>query len=517
MRVGILDVLTDAPADGPPACAPLSRLYASYFRKQFASIGPQAVSVWCRRLGHDVTYATYWGQRDPRRLLPADLDIVFISAHTPCALLAYALARVFRAGKVRTVLGGPHAKAFPDDALRFFDLVVTDCDRALIADILRGHVDPPAIVSSRRALDEIPPVAERRAEIAASAFILGRPGLTTVIPMMTSLGCPYDCDFCVDWDSKFVPLPPDQVREDLHYVSTHFPRAIVGYHDPNFAVRFDETMDVLAAVPAARRNGYIMESSLAVLKESRLPRLRETNCVYVAPGIESWDDYSNKAGTAGKAGPEKLEHIVRHLRLLADHVPGIQANIMIGTEADRGPEPVELTKEFIRRLPEVWPAINIPAPFGGTPLYDRYRAEGRVLETMPFAFYYNPYLAIRPRHYDPLAYYGHLVDVNALLSSNAMLMRRLATRQRPAVKFVHLLRTYAVRRELAELRRIRRLLATDAGFRAFHEGRTADLPGFYRHELRRRLGAYAGWLEPADCTPVLPAPVRRVAAAAAAS
>ena len=511
MRVGIVDLLTDVPLKGP-----ISRLYASYFRKQFVSIGPQVVSVWCRQLGHEVTYTTYYGQRDPRSLLPKDLDIVFIATHTPCALLAYSLGKIFRAEKIRTVLGGPHAKSFPEDSLRFFDIVVTNCDRALIDDILRGHVDPPAILSSVRPLGEISTVAERRTEIEASAFILGRPGLTTVVPMMASLGCPYTCNFCVDWNSKYISLPSDQIKEDLRYVSEHFPRALVGYHDPNFAVRFDETMDMIATIPEGRRNGYVMESSLSILKESRLPRLRETNCVYVAPGIESWNDYSNKAGAAGKAGRDKLEAVVQHLRALAEYVPGIQANIMIGVEVDRGDEPIELTKEFIRRLPEVWPTINIPTPFGGTPLYEQYLAEGRVLRGMPFAFYYNPYLAIRLKHYEPLAYYEHLIDIHEELSSNAMLARRLGTKQRPAIRFVHRLRTYAARQELAELRHIRTMLASDAEFRAFHEGRTEALPEFYDWEPQRRLGRYAPLLSRAERTPVFAQPIRPTVAATAA-
>jgi radical SAM superfamily enzyme YgiQ (UPF0313 family) len=501
MRAGILDLLTDDPLTGP-----LSRVYAAYFRKQFVSIGPQAVSVWCRQLGHDVAYATYFGQQDPRSLLPRDLDIVFIAAHTPCALLAYALAKVFRAENVPSVLGGPHAKSFPDDASRFFDFVVTDCDRDLIGDILGGHVDPPAILSSGRPLTEIPTVAERRPEIESSAFIRGRPGLTTVVPMLTSVGCPYSCDFCVDWNSKYVGFPDEQIRDDLHYVSEHFPRAHVGYHDPNFAVRFDETMDMIASVREGRRNGYIMESSLSVLKESRLDRLCETNCFYAAPGIESWTDYSNKTGTAGKAGREKLERIVDHLHRLAGVVPGIQANIMVGTEVDRGDEPIELTKEFIRRVPEVWPTINIPTPFGGTPLCDRYLAEGRVLHTMPFAFYYNPYLAIRLKHYTPLAYYDHLIDIHETLASNAMLFRRLRTGQRPVIRFIHSLRTYAARQELEDLRRIRTMLANDRQFRAFHEGDTETLPEFYHWELQRRLAPYACLLDCAERTPVFAPP-----------
>ena len=49
------------------------------FKRQLYGIMPQVVSVWCRELGHDVTYATYYGQADPVTLLPDDLDVVFIS------------------------------------------------------------------------------------------------------------------------------------------------------------------------------------------------------------------------------------------------------------------------------------------------------------------------------------------------------------------------------------------------------------------------------------------------------
>ncbi|MFQ5696560.1 MAG: hypothetical protein ACE5HB_11265 [Terriglobia bacterium] len=147
MRVGIIELLVDTPAKGLA-----DALYAAYFRKQFVSITPQAVSVWCRQLGHDVFYVTYHGQNDPERLLPDDLDVVFVAAYTQASALAYALARLFRRRKTLTLIGGPHAKSFPADCLRFFDLVVKDCDKALIDDILRGHFDPPAVISSGRRL-----------------------------------------------------------------------------------------------------------------------------------------------------------------------------------------------------------------------------------------------------------------------------------------------------------------------------------------------------------------------------
>src|SRR5262245_60819827 len=90
MRIGIIDLLLDTRLSGA------SLIYGPYFRKQYMAIMPQAVAVWCRQIGHDVHYVTYWGQADPLSLLPGDFDVLFVSSYTQSCALAYALSTVFR-------------------------------------------------------------------------------------------------------------------------------------------------------------------------------------------------------------------------------------------------------------------------------------------------------------------------------------------------------------------------------------------------------------------------------------
>ena len=506
MRVGIIELIVDTPFK-----TRVGRLYAAYFRKQFVSIMPQAVAVWCRGLGHRVFYATYYGQTDdPRELLPRELDVLFVTAYTQASALAYALAKVYRGETTLTVIGGPHAKSFPLDCLRFFDLVVKDCDEALIDDILRRRFDPPAIVTSGRPLVDMPSVEERMPEIVTAGFRRGRPTLTSIVPVLASVGCPYACDFCVDWNNRYIALPKERLQADLGYLSKNWPQLTIAYHDPNFGVRFDETMGIIETIPEGRHNPYMMESSLSILKESRLPRLESTNCIYVAPGVESWTDYSNKAGVGSKRGHDKLEQIVAQFGVLRRFVSGLQGNILFGTDGDRGAEPAELTKEFIRRLPFVWPTVNIPTPFGGTPLCDAYLAEGRILKSMPFAFYYTPYLVTTLRHYRPSEYYDRLIDIYAVMASNGMLASRLLSDSRPVIRFVYALRTFSIRQDLAEFRRIRAMLDADSRFSAFHEGRSDVLPEFYHRRFEQRLGRYAELISRAERSPVLEEPAAPV-------
>jgi hypothetical protein len=422
MKVGVLELISFT-------VPPEWRLQwaAGYLRRHLYSVMPQVVAAWARRLGLRVHYATYHGQADPLRLLPDDLDVVFVSAATQASALAYALSKCYREAGTTTVLGGPHARCFPADAARFFDVVVAGpCDRALVANILRGHVGPGSVDAARQRPTDFPSVEERLPDVATATFTRGRPRGLHCFALLGSVGCPYACNFCTEWDTPYAPLDPDQLTADLRFVARRFPKAVVAYHDPNFAVRFDRTMDAIeAAGPPFPR--YVMNCSLSVLRPDRLARLRRTNCVFVAPGVESWYDYGDKAAAGGRQGRDKLEYVVGRFHEIRQSVPGLQANFLFGTDEDRGREPAELTAEFVRRLPYVWPNVNTPTPYGGTPLFDRYLAEGRVLRRLPLAFYCAPYLATTLAHYDPAGYYRLLLGIHGAATSYPALVRRVAS------------------------------------------------------------------------------------------
>lgn len=78
-------------------------------------------------------FLIYCGQKGPLSLLPDELDELFVSSYTQASALAYAMARIFRKQGNLTVIGGAHARSFPTDCLRFFDIIVRDCDREKVA------------------------------------------------------------------------------------------------------------------------------------------------------------------------------------------------------------------------------------------------------------------------------------------------------------------------------------------------------------------------------------------------
>ena len=498
LRIGLIELISDSVWQNWG-----TRYYGARFKRHYASIMPQVVAVWCQQLGHDVTYATYYGQQDPESLLPTELDLLFVSTYTNASATAYALARVHGSRGALTVIGGPHARSFPNDCLRFFDFAVHDCDKDLVGDILRGSFDRGQILSSAQMLTEIPGVEERLPHIIKSSLTEGRTPLAANVGLLSSVGCPYTCNFCVDWDSPYITTSGDSLREDLRFISKRYPGVYVSYHDPNFGIQFDRTMDIIAELPESERNPYVMESSLSILKPSRLQRLKETKCFYTAPGVESWTDYSNKTGVGRNGGREKLEGVITRFQEIHEFVPNIQANFIFGTDTDAGEDPVELTKEFIRRVPYVWPTINIPTPYGRTPLYDDYLAQGRILTLMPFAFYYMPYLVMTLKNYSPLEYYDKLIEIYSTANSYKLLAPRIASTPDYSLKVLYFLRSFAFQGILGKLKRTRKRFQEDEEFRTFHEGRATKLPTFYRHLYAKRLGRYAELISEAEMTPEL--------------
>ena len=502
LRVGVLELIAYTVASEWTEI-----LAVSAFKRQLYAVMPQAVAAWARRLGHRVTYRTWYGQADPLALLPpGELDTIIIAASTQGSALAYALAALYRAAGVRTIIGGPHATGYPDDCARFFDLTVTRCDNAFVAEMLRADLPQGTVIGSARGPATLPGVEERLPDIATAAFARdGRPMRSSVVALFASLGCPYDCGFCTDWDSTYQRVGPDQVAADLGFVAARLPRTMLAFHDPNFGIRLDDALDLLEAVPAARRSPYLMQCSLSVLTPARIARLAATRCLYAAPGIESWSEFGRKMRLGGPVqGQARVDELAGRFEALQCAVPGLQANFVLGLDSDAGNEPFALTRAFLARAPGTWPNINILTPYGGTPIQARLAMEGRLLRAMPLALLCSPYLGFVPKHYAALEFYERFVALLEASVSARLSWRRAMLRDRLPIKLSRLAQTLAVRRDIAEMRLIRDALRADPALRAFHAGQAGDPPPLYRAHLRQRLGRYAEALPEAAMRPVLP-------------
>ena len=106
-----------------------------------------------------------------------------------------------------------------------------------------------------------------------------------IVPMIGSLGCPYTCSFCIDSAVDYQPLGHDQIQEDLRFLLTKVKRPRVGWHDPNFGVRFDETMAAIEeAVPAGRASTSPRRAACRCSPSRTSKRLQKNGFKAILPG-----------------------------------------------------------------------------------------------------------------------------------------------------------------------------------------------------------------------------------------
>ena len=194
---------------------------------------PQVIGVWCREEGHDVSFVCYTGLEDLLTELPSKVDLVFIGTFTESAHTAYALSNLFRSKGAITAIGGPHARCYPEDALRYFDYVLGFTDRESLHDILRDccpHRPRGIHIAARQQPQTLPGVRERWQFIEPT---LQKAPLIKIVPMIGSLGCPYQ--FLPYFEQETTELPRyylDLVRKDLGLLWEWLPEGGVD-HDPN--------------------------------------------------------------------------------------------------------------------------------------------------------------------------------------------------------------------------------------------------------------------------------------------
>lgn len=488
LKIGIIDLVHKGPT---------KNLYAWVMHANLAGIMPQVVATWCEQEGHDVQYICYTGFENLSKELPKNTDIIFISAFTQSALMAYALSSLFRAQGAVTVLGGPHARCYPDDAVKYFDFVTGYTDKDVIVDILNDAEQHRPIglqISAEKQPTILPGVKERWKFVEIT---LKKAPFMKIIPMIASMGCPYTCSFCIDSVIPYQTMDYEQMKEDLQHIGALKKPPWVGWHDPNFGIRFNETMDAIESAVKPGSLTFVGESSLAILSEKNLKRMQKNSFGGLLPGIESWYDLGHKSNVSRKNGLERVKQVAEHCNMIMDYIPYLQTNFVFGMDSDFGSEPFELTKRFIDLSPGSFPGYSLLSAFGeAAPLNLTYQEEDRII---PFPFHFlNNHLAmnVKPKNYDWVQFYDHIIDITEYSYTRKAIFNRLRANSKTVSKWLNFVR--AISHEgpgrVKFFKKIRDKLKNDSSFRDYFEGNTTQLPQFYHDIIKKDMGYMWKWL-----------------------
>jgi radical SAM superfamily enzyme YgiQ (UPF0313 family) len=351
-----------------------------------------------------------------------DCDVAAIASFSAQIKDAYELSDRYRSLGVRTVLGGLHVTARPEEARCHADAIV----------IGEGELGWPALLGDLAAGSLQPVYAADGREFSLADAPMPRFDLLDVdrynrITVQTQRGCPWRCDFCAA-SIRLTPLykikPIPKVIGEIRGIKKLWPRPFIEFADDNSFVHRRHSKELLRAV-ADEGIKWFTESDVGIADDPELLSLmREAGCAEVLIGLES----PTAGGIDGvelrrnwKRG--RFDRYLTAIERIQSHGIAVNGCFVLGLDGD-GPEVFDAVADFVAASGQFDVQITVLTPFPGTPLYDRLRDEGRLLEPEAWERCTLFDVNFRPKHMSPDFLQRNLVELGRRLYTEEERTRR---------------------------------------------------------------------------------------------
>lgn len=325
---------------------------------------------------HEVSYHEIQDMSETDEL--PDAELVAIATFTAQVKDAYQLADRYRENGVTTVMGGLHVTSCPDEALTHSDIVVIGEGevvwRRLLQDVENGLAQ--RVYDARGCEFDL-------ADAPIPRFDLLDPERYNRITVQTNRGCPWQCEFCASsilLTPRYKLKPVARVIEEIRAVKASWARPFVEFADDNSFVNKSRSRELVEAM-GGEDVRWFTETDISVADDPELlSMLREAGCAEVLIGLES-PSAGSLDGVELKRN-WKLRQIERYreaITRIQGYGVAVNACFILGLDGD-GPEIFEAVESFVDETKPFDVQITVQTPFPGTPLYDRLRTEGRLLE-----------------------------------------------------------------------------------------------------------------------------------------
>ena len=311
-----------------------------------------------------------WDERVEPIPLDADVDLVAITVETYTARRAYQIAMRYRQRGIPVVMGGYHPTFEPDEALQF-------CDAVAIGD---GEELWPRIVEDARS-GNLQPVyrAAGMADLAGPS----RPDRTIfkgkryapVDLVQFGRGCRFNCEFCsirAFYGSATGYRDVTQVAAEISDLN----RGHFFFVDDNLFNDRTALKSLLLEIADCGKT-WSCQASIDLADDPELIELMvRSGCIAVLIGFESLDADNLKQMRKGWA--IKKGTYAERIRTLRKAGLMIYGTFVFGYDKDRR-DVFDQTAEFAIDNKFFLANFNPLTPMPGTSLYERLKAEGRLL------------------------------------------------------------------------------------------------------------------------------------------
>ena len=300
-----------------------------------------------------------------------DIDLVGITCYTMTAPRVYEIADEFRKRGKTVILGGYHPTAMPEEAKKHADSVIKGMAEAnwprALSDFEKGKLKSIYERDHDFDISKVPPL---RRDLIRHNPILGA--------LQTTRGCSNRCEFCAISSfcgSVIKQRPVKDVVEEIK----NMPNRMFIFHDPHLTLHYKYAMEIFKELIKQKiHKSWVANGTpniLGSVKEDFLNLARKAGCVEWFIGFES---VSQEALNNIKKTHNRVEDFKKMIIRVHKHSMTIQGGIIFGFDEDK-PDIFDTTLETINDWDLDVLEVNVLTPYPGTPLFDRFDREGRIL------------------------------------------------------------------------------------------------------------------------------------------
>jgi radical SAM superfamily enzyme YgiQ (UPF0313 family) len=348
----------------------------------------------------------------------ADVDAVALTVRTVTSFRAYEIARGFRDRNVTVLMGGPHATFHSEEIAEHADAVCIGEAEGIfprmLEDAAAGRLQKFYRRDSPACLDNMP--APRWDLLDLSKYVFYRPFV-----IQYSRGCPFVCDFCAErrlnGDFGYRVRPVEEVAADIQRCGSRH----IFFAASQFAGDKAHAMALMEAIVPLKVRWSTLLSAHYCLDEKFMDLAKRSGMLHVNMGVESIDSKALRSMHKGFNPVRQYQDVLDNLK-----TRGISYSLNFVFGSDEEDEDVfDSTLRFLVEQKAETAYFNLLTPLKGSPLHDRFKADGRILDEENMDRWPGLFCHFKPLRHTPEELMRRVVKIRRDFYSLGSAVRRL--------------------------------------------------------------------------------------------
>ena len=344
-------------------------------------------------------------------------DLVAITSWTVHSIRGYDVAKKFRDRGITVIMGGPHVWFHPDEAAEHCDAIGIGEGEPIWAKMLQdaenGRLQKVYRAPQMKSIASLPLPRWKMLD-------LKKYGPFKTYSLMSSRGCPMQCEFCSErlyLGGGFRVRPVQDVIEDIKHTGSKN----VFFGDSDFGGKRDKAMELMEAMIPLKLRWSALWTSFLCNDDEYMNLAKRSGLLHVNMGIESINPETLKGMNKKFNKVDRYSEMLENLRKRGI---SYSLNFIFGWHTETHGV-FESTLDFLHKEKVPVAYFNILCPEKGTMFYEKMKQDDRILRLEDIGRFPGEFCHLKPKKFSAEEIEKNVQDMYVKFYSWKSMLKRL--------------------------------------------------------------------------------------------